>query len=90
MREGGGGVRGGVGGVWGGGGTVATGNGRMHTFNHGRSYLIVRYENKLEDKDQANDGGLGVMETKAGVDVFLLHEEAKQNQRDQQIDLHRK
>lgn len=58
--------------------------------HHGRCHLIVRYKNKLEDKDQANDGGLGVMETKTGVDIFLLHKEAKQNQGDQQIDLRRK
>ena len=54
---------------------------------HLRACLIVRYENELKDKDQANDGGLGAMETKTGVDIFLFHEEAKQNQRDQQIDL---
>ena len=43
-------------------------------------HLIIRDEDELEDKEDTNNDGLGVMETKTCVDIFLFHEVAKHSQ----------
>ena len=59
----------------------------MGTGNYDGSYLVVGHKDELEDKENANDSGPGVMETKTGEHVFLLQEEGKEHQRQQEVEL---
>ena len=50
-------------------------------------YLFVWYVNELEEQYESNEHRLTVDKTKAGVEVTLVHEEAKQEQREEEVEL---
>ena len=52
-----------------------------------KDYLVVGHEDELEHKDNSNDGGPAVMETKAGIDILLLDKESKHGERKQEVEL---
>lgn len=52
-------------------------------------YLIVGDEDELKDEDESDEGGPGGREAKTGVHILLLHEEAKHDQAQEDVDLQR-
>ena len=52
-----------------------------------RKYLSIGDVDELKEEYEANQNGLSIKKTKAGIQITLVHEETKHEQREEEINL---